>query len=345
MLNLVLGVSMLVVPGGGLSALNADPPSIDSVYVIELTTPAMRDLCEPVVDSLLEDKHAAGADLIVLKIDAAQEVPVSVAYDSSDVHYLFDTFWSGLDMALYLDQQLRSRWAATPRVVVWVIRAEGPATQFALGIGERYAAPDVVLAWGEETMRPPSQRFGHGPVSLRTRENLIRWLEELGGVDSETIKRLAAEAPEEDAASAGEPGTTIPGEVWGLEEITAAGLARGTAASLDELLDIVAPGVEPVVNTESATRVLEDWSAGLAEADESIRELWAECERATDRENQEGAGREDRMAARSEQLRCLREMLRKLRRYKAVLDPNGDVIAQLEIEYETRRLPGLIDRR
>lgn len=343
MLNLVLGVSMLVSSGGGPSALHADLSAVDSVYVIELTTPAMRDLCESAIDSLLENAHAAGAELIVLRVDALQEVPVSVAHDSSDVHYLFDRFWCGLDMASYFDQQVRLRWVEPPRVVVWVICSEGPATQFALGIGERYVAPDARLAWGDEPMTPTRRHFG--TVSLRTRSLLLKRLAELSGLDGDTIKRLAAETPAEDAELPGESGMSVEGEVWGAEEATAVGLARGTAASLDELLDIVTPSVEHAVNVESATRILEDWSTGLAEADESIRELWAECERATDRENREGAGREDRMAARSDQLRCLREMLRTLRRYKAVLDPHGQVIAQLEIEYETRRLPGLIDRR
>lgn len=297
-----------------------------TVYVIELSTEAVRDWCEQVEARVLDDARSEEADVIVLRVDAQCELrPVWVEPQKWGAWGEYAGFWRGVNIVDSLQAGVAERWGEQPRIVAWVHHAEGPAAQIVLGLRERCFAPDSEVLWGAE----PEEPEWRSP-SLRARSIMLSRLTMQSGIELDLVDRLAGAAGGEDREEGTEPNPL------GANEARAMGLSLGTAGTEQELLELLGIGGEARVVAARASEILATWGEGLIAAQERLETIGAAFDQA-ERHEREAPTDDPKRAARREQVRALEEFLAVLGPYACHFDPEGEFAAQVSVMIEQIR--------
>ncbi|TVQ30635.1 MAG: hypothetical protein EA376_12320 [Phycisphaeraceae bacterium] len=335
------------------------PDDAPRIYHMELKGNVGWDISKTPFESALDDAVSQDPDLIVIELDAGTH------------HEGFDGLWAAEDLAPLVDQVI---YRDGVRVVFWIKRAEfgaaflpfispdmyfqdsgrlggiGDLSFFDVGdklVNEKLISARLGAAEGFAI------RGGYDPVLVRAMAIRDRWLAyRLEGGRPIYLEREPTEQEKMTPADGG-PGWTIlthnpsdrrnrrrDAEVEGdpvldLDADLAyrLGVSKGTANTLDDLLFELRVGRDYKVLEGRANDILSRWRTEIDRAQHDFQRLNRELQEAQSR----GRGQDARRAL-GVQRRILEQMHGILSRYAEVLDPSGQLRAQISVQLEELRM-------
>ncbi len=346
--------------------LDADSEQGPSVYVMELSGEWGRDISVPPIREMLKDAKKYKPDIVVLVIDNMFEDELGNDF-ADDKRIGFNVF-AAEDIEPLFTHEVPVDWGYEPRWVVWVKNAMGGAAFLPFNFEEIYFAPEgrmgglgyLIFNWG--TMGDKMVREKQISLQLGHAEGMaIR-----GGYDPRIIRAMSEMRMEMCYSMEGgkavlhtrlpeSPSETLLTDNGTLDEYRddmqsrirgktndaltlkadlaqVLGVSKGTVTSLDELMWELGLERDAQFVESKSERIAERWKNSLVRAERQMPRLWREAN-----EIQVQGDYNERRSARSRQIAKREQLIRLIRRYEGILNPNrygvpGEAVLQVQIE-------------
>lgn len=369
--------------GGGMRPIGNQPatpvnPNATRVYHLRLRGEFAKDITQTPIRTAIEDAAAQQAQIIILEVD--NEWQANQFDEKAEDEHAFDEFWRANDIAPIFQNDLQNLWiGAKPRVVVWVKNAMGGAAFLPFLSREIYFHPEGRMGGIGDLdtyFEGANEWFISKQQSLRL--GAARGIALAGGYDSRLIDAMCLREyvmsvgfdtgrpvfyeglprPEyneelltDNGEGANEDSDAAIIRAQGNDNLTLhaenaqkLGVSRGRVSTLSDLLHELDVERNHVMVSDRADRIMDDWANGIDNAIRSFVRMrdqeWPEAQQA-----ESGGEWEARNRARGRQKAVINSMIGLIQRYKEVLDPGGQLRAQLELELEAIRLRSIADRR
>lgn len=340
------------------------------VYHMRLDGVLGREIHAKPIGDILNDARRAEPDFLIVEIDNAWES--WFGQERMDIDGEFDQFFQAEDVIRLFTRNMPMEWEKQPRIVFWVKNAMGGVAFMPFLGDDIYFHPDgkmggvgnlseMMAGVGDEVVREKQRSLrlamAEG-VAIRKGYDyrLVRAMARREYVLSYKIDGGRAVLLERNAEGPGEFDLTFDGtkdenkdsmrqivtgqtrEVLTLrpEDAVKLGVSKGTASTLDDVLNDLGILRNYEMADSRADRILEQWESSVERAKREIPRLMREYE-----EVGQGNQQDDARRTISRQIRILEEVKSLLERYAGAIIPQEvgvGGIAQLNLQIEQLKI-------
>lgn len=344
------------------------------VYVMELTGEFGRDISETPIRNAMADARKLNAEYVIVVMDNDWSQALRGGFEENDLGdevSEFDQLWRAEDMDPIFTSEIAHEWDHEPTIIFWVKQAMGGAAFLPLNCPNIYFHSDARMggignlstlfgSTGDEVVRQKqySLRLGHakgmanvGGYDTRIIEAMCQYEKafcyKMEGGKAVIYERMPQSADEHLLADDGtENPDTIRDLARGLGNDTLTldarvardlGVSKGTVDTLDDLLYELGIERNHVVVSDKAERIMTGWADACDKAEKDMRRLWREVNQI-----QVAGDYRERTAARGQQKRKIRQIIRLIDQYGEAVNPRAvgvpdkgtleAIIAQIELD-------------
>lgn len=340
------------------TAAPTDSGGKPKVYIINLAGTFYRDVNITPLKSVMEDVKREQPDYLVLKFDHTlrpEEDGELREYGLTQDGIFQQEIAEQMGLLFYDNIYLNDKWGKKPKLVGWIHRAIGgsaylpfvcPQVYFTSdGLHGGLGVLDLMFGYADAVVREKWRgaimggasgmaiRGGYDPILIRAmlrRDTVLSYRIDGGKV---TFLERMPTGPNEflltddgrgENADAMQDIIRMRGNdalMLNADTALRIGFSRGTADSIDDLVNRLGITGEYVQLGKNADKILKDWSEAVSKAEMDIRRLFREYERA--QQVRAPGGYKERSEARGRMIGVLRQIKTIIDRYKESIDPEA----------------------
>ena len=344
------------------------------VYVIELEGVFGRDISQTPIRDAMADAKKEGADYVIVVMDNDWSQALRGGFSEEDLGdevSAFDQLWRAEDMDPIFTTEVAHGWDSEPEIIFWVKQAMGGAAFLPFNCPDIYFHSDARMggignlsymfgSTGDEVVRQKqySLRLGHakgmanvGGYDTRIIEAMTQYEKafcyKMEGGKAVIYDRMPQSADEHLLADDGtESPDTERDLARGLGNDTLTldarvardlGVSKGTVDTLDDLLYELGIERNHVIVSDKSERILTNWADACDKAEKDMRRLWREVGQI-----QVAGDYRERTAARGQQKRKIRQIIRLIDQYGEAVNPRAvgvpdkgtleSILAQIQLD-------------